>query len=170
MTYGIALCRLAFVAASALTALPCMAQGMPSTAGETLDGKRVVLADMARGHSTVLVAGFSREGGAGAGAWMKAVREDPALAGVAVFQIAMLGGAPSFIRGTIKNGMRKGLSADEQARFVVLTQDEKLWQKYFDVSVDKDPYVVLIDSNGNILWHGHGSAANLEPLLRTALR
>lgn len=147
-----------------------MAQGMPSTEGETLSGKRIVLADAVRGHATVLVAGFSRDGGAGTGAWMKAVREDPALAGVEAFQIAMLGGAPGLIRGTIKNGMRKGLSGGEQGRFVVLTQDGKLWQKYFDVSVDKDPYVVLIDPNGNILWHGHGSSINLEPLLRPALR
>ncbi len=51
----------------------------------------------------------------------------------------------------------------------MLTQDEKLWQKYFDVSTDKDPYVVMIDAKGNIVWHGHGAAANLEPLLRSAL-
>ena len=170
MIYRIALGRFVFVAVSVLTALPCMGQGMPSTAGETLSGKRIVLAEAVRGHTAVLVAGFSREGGAGTGAWMKAVREDSALAGVAAFQIAMLEGAPGFIRGTIKNGMRRGLGAAEQDRFVVLTRDGKLWQKYFDLSTDKDPYVVLINPDGKMLWHGHGSAANLELLLRTTLR
>ena len=88
---------------------------------------------------------------------------------VTAYQIAMLEGAPGFIRGAIKNGIRKGLTAAEQDRFLVLTQDEKLWQKYFEVSTDKDPYVVMIDAKGNIVWHGHGAAANLEPLLRVSL-
>ena len=32
---------------------------MPTTAGETLSGKRIVLAEQVRGHAVVLVAGFA---------------------------------------------------------------------------------------------------------------
>ncbi|HEV3445880.1 MAG TPA: hypothetical protein VG099_14660, partial [Gemmataceae bacterium] len=61
---------------------------MPNTAGETLSGKRIVLADQVRGHAVVLVAGFSHEAGNGTGPWVKAIHSDPALASVSVYEIA----------------------------------------------------------------------------------
>jgi hypothetical protein len=144
-------------------------QAMPNTAGETLSGKRIVLADEVRGHAVVLVAGFSREGGNGTGAWVKAIHADPALASVSVYEIAEIAGAPSLIRGMIKSGMKKNVPAAEQDSFVVLTEDPKPWRSYFDVGDDQIPYVMLIDPSGKILWHGHGSASELEAQLKGAL-
>lgn len=165
-------CRasLLWVALAFISAQLCRAQTLPSTAGETLSGNRIVLADAVRGHAAVLVAGFSREGGNGVGAWAKALRADPSLAQVTVYPVAELAGAPGFIRGMIRNGMKKGLSLSEQDRFVVLTSDEPAWRRFFVVDTDKDPYIALIDAQGKVLWHGHGAPANLEPQLRAALR
>jgi len=87
-----------------------------------------------------------------------------------VYEIAEIAGAPSLIRGMIKSGMRKGVPPDEQSRFVVLTQDEKPWRAYFEVSDDQVPYVILIDGSGKVLWHGHGQAAELEPQLKSAVQ
>ena len=162
--------RTVFLTIAAIAVPFCGAQTMPGTAGETLSGKHIVLADETRGHAAVLIAGFSHEGGNGTGAWVKAVCGDSALERVAVYQIAMLEGAPGFIRGTIKNGMRKGVRAEEQDKFVVLTQDDKQWRKFFDVTTDKEPYAVFIDAKGNVLWHGHGPADRQEPLLRAAMK
>jgi len=128
------------------------------------------LADAVRGRTAVLVAGFSREGGNGTGDWVKAIQADPAFAKASVYSVAMLASAPGFIRGMIRSGMKKGLSPQAQDRFVVLTEDEKSWRTYFGVTTDKEPYVVLLDAQGQILWHGHGYAANLEPQLRAAMR
>jgi hypothetical protein len=143
---------------------------MPATEGETLSGHRVVLAQAIRGHVSVVIAGFSREAGSGAEQWSKAIRADSSLAAATVFQAVMLGRAPGFVRGTIKAGMRKETPAAMQDTFVVMTQDESLWRSYFGVTTDKDPYVVLIDAEGRVRWHGHGDAANLEPLLKAALK
>jgi hypothetical protein len=148
----------------------CLAQAIPPTPGQTLTGKRIVLAEAARGQVTILVAGFSRKGGDGCGAWVDALEKDPALARAATYQIAMLEAAPSLLRGMIVSGIRKGLAPARQERFVVLTADEKQWRSYFAVTVDSEPYVVLIDATGRVLWHGRGAAANLEPLLRAARR
>lgn len=145
-------------------------QTMPQTAGTTLSGKAVTLAEAVRGQRVVLVAGFSRAGGAGTGAWVKAVEGDPALKGVTVWQLAMLAGAPGFVRGMIKSGMRKGLTAAEQERFVVLAEDEAAWRSYFGVTEDDVPYVMLLDAEGKVLWRGHGAAAALEPALRGAVK
>jgi len=144
-------------------------QEIPRTAGETLSGKSIVLADEVRGRTVVLVAGFSREGGNGAGAWVKSLHADAALNGVAVYEIAQLAGAPSLIRGMIKSSMRKDVPPADQNNFVVLTLDEKPWRSFFEVSDDQVPYVVLIDATGKVLWRGHGQAAELEPLLRASL-
>jgi hypothetical protein len=158
-----------FCAVLVMVTPACLAQSFPATAGETLSGKHVVLADAVRGHTTILVAGFSREGGAGTGDWVKTIHADPAFAKATVYPVAMLAGAPAFIRGMIRSGMKKGLSAAEQDRFVVLTEDEQLWRTYFDVTTDNEPYVALLDAQGKVLWRGHGAAAQIEPQLKSAL-
>src|ERR1700674_380011 len=91
---------------AALLPLHCFGQAMPATAGEMMSGKKIVLADEGGGHAAVLVAGFSREGGNGTGAWVKAIHSDPLISGFAVYQVAMIAGAPSLIRGMIKSGMK----------------------------------------------------------------
>jgi hypothetical protein len=148
----------------------CAAQSLPGTEGETLGGHRVVVAQAIRGHVAVLIAGFSKDAGDACGAWGKAVHADPALKSAEVYQLVMLEEAPRILRPMIKSGMRKGMSAAEQEQFIILTQDEKLWRSYFGVDNDKEPWVVLIDAGGRVLWHGHGSARGLEPLLKAALR
>jgi hypothetical protein len=146
------------------------AQTLPATTGETLTGQPLALAQAVKRHPAVLIASFSKDAGSGADAWARAVRQDTALAGVATYEAAMLERAPGFIRGIIKSGLRKQVPAGVQDHFLVLTQDEPLWRSYFGVSTDKDPYVVLLDASGRTLWHGHGDAQNLEPLLKAALR
>ena len=145
-------------------------QAIPSTAAETLSGKHVVLADAVRGHTAVLVAGFSHEGGMKVGEWMKALRGDSAFATVGVYEIAMLEGAPGIFRGMIKSGMRRGMTPAEQEHALVMTQDQEQWKKFFGVADDKDPYVVLLNANGDVLWRGHGPAGTVEPQLKSALK
>lgn len=159
-----------FIALVVATSMWGQSTAMPMTSGETVSGKRIVLAEALRGHTSVLVMSFSREAGNGSNAWARSVRADAALGGVIVYQAAMLEGAPRLVRGVIKNSMRKGLTAAEQDNFVILTQDEKLWRSYFGVTAEKDPYVALIDATGQVRWHGHGEARDLEPLLKAALK
>ena len=159
---------MAVLAAAAVPA--AISQSLPSTVGESLSGKAVVLANAVRGRAAVLVAGFSKDAGPACDDWMKALRADPALAQASVFQVVMLQQAPGFIRGLIKGAMRKGLSPAQQDAAVVLTQDESLWRAFFGVSSDKAPCVVLLDPAAHPLWHGCGAARDLEPLLKAALR
>lgn len=153
-----------------LAATEAFSQSPPQTAGETLSGKPLIVADAARGRAAILIMGFSKDAGPPCGEWAKAIRSDQALAGVTLYQVASLESAPGFVRGMIKSAMRKGLSSGEQDHFVILTQDEKLWRSYFQVTADKEPYVVLLDPSGQVKWHGHGAAANLEPLLKGAMK
>jgi predicted transcriptional regulator len=82
----------------------------------------------------------------------------------------MLGRAPGFVRSMVKASLRKEAAGGTHGKFIVMTQDEGAWRSYFGVSDDKDAYVVLLDAGGRVLWHGHGAAGNLEPLVRAALK
>jgi len=143
---------------------------MPATEGETLAGQHTALADAVRGHASLIICSFSRSAGKIAAEWVQAVKADASLAHVAVYQAAMLERAPALVRGAVKTGMRKDIPVADQVRFFVFTSDEPLWRSYFGVTTDKDPYIVLLDSGGQVRWHGHGSAVNLEPLLKGTLR
>lgn len=158
------------IAWAAGSAQASLSQTLPSTQGESLSGRPIVLAEAVRNHPALIIAGFSRAAGPACGDCDKAVRADSRLAGRAVYQMAMLEQAPSLLRGVIKSPMRKHLSTDQQDHFVVLTQDEKLWRSYFGVTSDQDSWIVLIDASGQVLWHGLGAASNLGPLLKAALR
>jgi ATP10 protein len=159
----------AILGAATMAGVNGFSQDMPNTVGETLSGKRIVLADQIRGHAVVLVAGFSHQAGNGTGSWVKAIHADPALASVVVYEIAEIAGAPSLIRGMIKSGMKKGVPPAEQDYFVVLTEDAKPWRSFFEVVDDQLPYVMLLDPSGKILWRGHGSASDLEAQLKGAV-
>jgi len=148
----------------------CQAQALPATQGETLNGKPIVLAQAVRGHVTVLVASFSKQAGPACDDWIKTLRGDSALASSAVYEVAMLQQAPGFVRGIIKSAQRRQTPADFQEHFVILTQDEKLWRSWIGVTTDNDPWVVLLDPAGRVLWHGHGTSGSLETLLKAALR
>lgn len=145
------------------------AEDMPATAGEALSGKHVIPAEAVRGHEAILVAGFSHDAGMQCGPWMKAIENDEGLKDASVYELAMLEKAPGMIRGLIKSGMRKGTTPEERDRIVVITQDQPRWEKFFGVEDSKEPYVLLLDANGNVVWRGHGSATVLEPQLRAAL-
>lgn len=151
---------------SSLQSLP---PAMPQTSGETLSGKRVTPADLVRGHDSILVAGFSHDAGMQCGPWMKAIQNDPALKNVATYELAMLEKAPGMLRGIIKSGMRKGTTPEEQNRIVVMTKDQEEWEKFFGVEDEKAPYVVVLNAKGDVVWHGQGPAASLEPLLKASL-
>ena len=49
------------------------------------------------GHASILLMGFSKDGGMRCGDWVKAIHDDAALNGVAVYQASMLEGAPALI-------------------------------------------------------------------------
>ena len=151
-----------------LLAIATAAQTLPGTAGETLSGKRIVVAQATPGHPTILVAAFSHDAGQRCEHWMHAIQRDPALAGVPAYQLVELEKVPELLRGALRNLMRKNVDPAEHDRFIVLTQDEKLWRTYFNVTADQDPYVILLDSNGKVQWSGHGSARELEPKLRAS--
>ena len=111
--------------------------------------------------------GFSRDSGTEGDHWAAALAADPALKDLPVYRAAMLEAAPGFVRSLVKSALRRQLSAAEQQHYVILERDESLWRNHFAVTSDKDPYLLLMDPGGKILWRGHGAAHDLEAQMRT---
>ncbi len=139
------------------------AQVIPHTEAETLSGKKIVLPDAATGRPAVFIVGFSRAGGDSSGRWGKQLRQEFTTdSNVQIYSVAELQDAPKMVRGMIRHSMRGNLPQNEQDTFVVLYQDEDVWQKLADFSDPNDAYILLVDSAARIRWRTHGKAPDQQ--------
>jgi hypothetical protein len=56
----------------------------------------------------------------------------------------------------ILRGMRKDLPADQQAHFIPILDHEDEWKKLVNFSAPDDPYILLTDSHGHVIWQTYG--------------
>jgi hypothetical protein len=126
--------------------------------GESLTGKRIILPDDAHGKIALLVISFSKNGGQAARAWEERFKKDFGTdPRYVIHPIAVLEDAPRFIRGLIQSGIRRGIPAEEQDRFVIVVRGEADLKRFVGYSGPDDAYALLIDSRGEVRWQGHGT-------------
>jgi len=142
-------------------------QALPRMEGETLSGKPIVLPDAAHGKIALLAMGFSKKGGDRATEWEKRFKQDFGKdSNYAIYPVAELEDAPRLVRGMIKSGMRRGTPPSEQDQFVLLFQGSAEWKKFVGYAASDEAYLLLLNANGDVMWHGHGvlSEAGYTPL------
>lgn len=153
------------VAASALAlslffTVTTLAESIPQTSAQSLDGKPISLPKDFAGKPAVFIIGFSRRGGNQCGPLAhKLANESNTREGkVSMYQIAMLESVPRVIRSMVLHSIRGGVPQAEQERFLPLFHDEKQWKQLvgFTKSAENDAYLVLVSSDGTVLWTGHG--------------
>ena len=133
------------------------AQSIPPINAKALDNSPVVLPKTGSSKLLLVLLGFSHKSGENCAPWDKRLATDyPSAAPVEYYQIPVLAGAPSFVRPMILKGMRKGLAAGEQARFVPVYDHEADWKKLVNFSAEDDPYLVLARPDGSVIWQTHG--------------
>lgn len=151
------------------TALPT--QVMPRLGAETLAGQRIVLPHELAAVS-VLVAGYTKESRKQTEPWVRRLREEARIAGKAtVYEVAILDGVPSFIRGMILRQMRSGVSAARQKEYLVVTENVETWRSLLGPTGDDDACILLMRTNGVVLWRTHGPVNDgaFEALIRNGL-
>ena len=143
--------------ALALAQSPLIGSEPPKLHGQTLDDKTIVLPDEAAGKVTLLVVSFSRKAGERTASWRERFAADFASdPHVTYYVAAMLQGAPSFIRGMIRSGIRKGTPAAAQSHVLTSGTDEASWRQYLEVKDDSLPAVLLLDQTGHARWSCDG--------------
>jgi hypothetical protein len=156
------------ILAAALHAAP--AASIPNTAGETLAGDPIVVADAVKGRRALLIVTFSKKAGDSARRWRSALQENHLLPpALACYTIAELEDTPRLFRGLIVSGIRKGTPASMHSTFVVLTRDTSDWKTFTGFTED-EPYVLLIGKDGTITLRvrGEPSAEKLQALSRAS--
>jgi hypothetical protein len=111
-----------------------------------------------KGKVGVLVVGFSKNSREADSAWGKRLavdyRESPM---VVYYEMPVLAAAPRMLRGMIVKSMKSSVPPSEQARFVVILENEAAWKTVTHFERPDDAYVLVVDSQGSVVWQTQGS-------------
>jgi len=146
-------------------------QSIPPIKAKTLADAEITLPKPGSTQFLLLVLGFSHKSGDTCAPWDKRLlsdyHSDPR---VSYYQLPVLQGAPSLVRPMILRGMRKDIPAEQQAHFLPILDHEDDWKKLVNFSAPDDPYILLSDPQGRVLWQTHGPLTNASyEALKSAL-
>ena len=134
---------------------------IPAVHGTTLAGEEVTLPESLKGKTCVLVIGFSRDSREAVAAWGRRLAGDyGGSPGVAYYEMAMLGGVPKMLRGWVLGKIRDSVPDRAKAHFLPVTESEVPWREVAGYGKADDPYVLVVDSNGQVIWEKQGAATD----------
>ena len=126
----------------------------------TLEGKSGTIAlDPIRGG--LLVLGFSRQSNPQARDWSRQLRAKSSGQGdrgVPLYNVVGLVGAPRFVRGMVRRGIRSGVAKEDRGTFFIVEEDDAFWRALAAVDDDKPAYVLRLDANGAVCARHVGPA------------
>jgi hypothetical protein len=141
--------------------LCAQAQTIPAVKAKALDDSEVLLPNPGGEQILILILGFSHKSGDICRDWGKQISVDyHGNARVTYFQIPELQSAPGFVRSMILHGMRKQVPTAEQPHFVPIFDNESAWKKLVNFSAPDDAYLIVTDTQGNVVWQTHGKFAH----------
>jgi hypothetical protein len=153
----ICVCFMALLAGALMGAQPTHAR-IPEVHATSFSNEPVNLPEGLKGKVGVLVLGFSRDSREADAAWGKRLAADygesPA---VVYYEMPVLAAAPRMLRGMIVKSMKSSVPAGEQAHFVVILENEAMWKTVTHYGRPDDPYVLVVDSQGSVVWQTQGA-------------
>ena len=162
---GISLCL--YLALGTLTAnvlgaqTPGAGTRIPEVHATSFSNEAVKLPEDLKGKVGVLVLGFSKDSREADSAWGKRLaadyRESPT---VMYYEMPVLAAVPRMIRGLIVKSMKSSVPASEQARFVVILENEAAWKTVTHYGRPDDPYLLVVDSQGSVVWQTQGAVTD----------
>ena len=133
-------------------------QSMPAIKGKALDNSEITLPSNGSQQVLILIVGFSQKSGRSCEIWSRKISADyRADTRIAYFSLPLLESAPSLVRPLIVHGMRKGVPAEEQRRFVPIYSGESDWKKFVNFSTSDDAYLIVAAPDGRPIWQAHGA-------------
>lgn len=147
-----------FLVASVIIACHGLAQSVPATTGQALDGKVIAFPNAASRKPLLVMIGFSHKSSDDFKRWnqqmLSPYLSDPR---IEYYELADLEGVPSFIKGMIQHGMRREIHGAEQSHFAPFTTGEAEWKKAVGYSSSENTYILLADPSGQIVWKTQGA-------------
>ena len=135
----------------------CSAARIPEVHGTSLADEAVNLPEALHGRPGVLILGFSRGSRDAVAGWGRRLAADyrtsPA---VMYYEMPVLAAVPGLLRGFVVRSMRSSVPQRAQARFVPITDQEAAWRTLVHYGPADDPYLLVIDGAGDVVWQTHG--------------
>jgi len=155
MTLRTLLPALALTFAAATTAQG--QQKIPELHTTAFSGEHVDLPAALAGHTTVLILSFSQGSRDAVTAWFRQLAADYKTSPtVLYYNLPVLAGAPSFLRGTITRKIKETIPAPAQPRFLPVYDHEAEWKAaagYAKHDPDGTLYLIVVDATGTIRFH-----------------
>jgi hypothetical protein len=131
-------------------------QMFPQLSGQTLAGKPLELPAAIMGDPAVVIISFSKTAGNDARSWNERLSMDFPK-GVPSYTIILLESVPKLFRGLAVSNIKSSMPVLMQDRTIVLYSDEMLWKQRVAFSEDSRAYVIMLGSDGRILWRCEGA-------------
>jgi hypothetical protein len=130
---------------------------IPDVHGTSLTNEPVNLPEALRGKVGVLIIGFSRGSRDGVASWGRRLSTDYRDSDTVVYyEMPVLASVPGMMRGLILHSMKSSVPEQVQPRFVPIMNDEAAWRTLAHYGKADDPYVFLVDGQGEILSQTQG--------------
>jgi hypothetical protein len=131
---------------------------LPPLRGEFLTGRSAVLPQSASGRVALLMLGFTYDSRFPVEAWAKRFRADfGTQAGVAFFEIPLIGGLARMGKWFIDSGMRRGTPKADQENVITVYGDTDRWKSLVGFHDPTAAYLILIDQSGKVAWRNAGA-------------
>ncbi len=117
----------------------------------------MTLPEALHGRPGVLILGFSRGSRDAVAGWGRRLaadyRNSPE---VMYYEMPVLASVPGIMRGFVVRSMKSSVPQRAQARFVPITDHEAAWRTLVHFGPADDPYLLLVDGKGNVVWQTQG--------------
>ena len=126
----------------------------------TLDGKSGTIA-LHPGRGGLLVLGFSRQSNPQAREWsaqLRAKSAEQGRQGMPLYNVVGLVGAPRFVRGMVRRGIRSGVAEEDRSTFFIVEEDDAFWRALAAVDDDDPAYVLRVNPQGVVCARHVGAA------------
>ena len=114
--------------------------------------------------NAVLLVGFSREANAQVQPWWDALQVARSEHDFAPYNVSVIEGAPGFVQGMIRRGMRKQAKASRRDYLLLVVEGAEAWRSFLNAEDDAAAHLVRFDDGGGICLRRFG------PLTEDALR
>ena len=141
--------RLWLLATALLACGPTLALESGGLTAENLSQEAVAVPGDLEPNAVLLVS-FSREANAQVQPWWEALQTARSEHDFAPYNVSVIEGAPGFVQGMIRRGMRKQAKPSRKDYLLLVTEGAAAWRSWVGAQDDAAAHVIRLDDGGGI--------------------
>jgi hypothetical protein len=134
-------------------------QSIPPLEGQSFGRNQVNLPGDLKGKIGIFILGFDKKSSEQTKGWgdniLHDYGKDPS---VLYYQMPVLADVPGLIHGMVTQGIKRQQSETERIHFIPILDAVAAWKQAATFSAVDDVYLIVVDSEGQIVWRSHGVA------------